>query len=505
MIDKEIEAQILRYHLVEKWPVGTIAQQIGIHHDTIERVLCQSGLPGIKKICRPSIIDPYLPFIKETLKKFPRLHASRIFGMVKERGYPGGPDHFRHVLSRIRPRPAAEAYLRLRTLPGEQAQVDWAHFGKLIIGRAARPLMGFVMVLSWSRKIFLRFFLDHRMSNFLQGHIEAFAAFGGCPRVCLYDNLKSVVIERKGDAIRFHPTILDFAAHYHYEPRPVAPYRGNEKARAERAIRYARHSFFAARTFEDIDDLNRQARQWCEGTSADRPCPEDQTMTVREAFEQEQPRLLPLPDNPFPAEERVEVKVGKTPYVRFDLNDYSVPHTKVRRTLVVMASETTVRILEGNEILAEHVRNYDKKAQIENPAHVAALQEQKRQARQHRGMDRLQHAVPNSAEMMLRLAERGAGLGSATSALLRLVDHYGAKAVEQAIAKSLGNDAPHPNSVRRILEQNHQARGVAPPMPVPLPDDPRIRNLTVRAHDLKSYDSLKEVTSHAKATPKKTK
>ena len=261
-------------------------------------------------------------------------------------------------------------------------------------------------------------------------------------------------------------------------------------------------SFFAARAFEDLDDLNRQARQWCEGASADRPCPEDQTMTVREAFEQEQPRLLSLSDNPFPAEERVEVRVGKTPYVRFDLNDYSVPHTKVRRNLVVLATEKTVRILEGNDILAEHERSYDKRAQIENPDHLAALQEQKRQARQHRGMDRLQRAVPNSAELMLRLAERGDNLGSATSALLRLVDHYGAKAVDDAIAEALGNDAPHPNSVRRILERNRKSRGIEPPVAVPLPDDPRIRNLTVRAHDLKSYDSLKEVTNHAEKTQK---
>lgn len=505
MISKEIEAQILRYHLVEKWPVGTIGKQLGVHHDTIERVLCQAALPAIKKICRPSIIDPYLPFIKETLKKFPRLQASRIYWMVKERGYPGGPDHFRHFLARIRPRPSAEAFLRLRTLPGEQAQVDWAHFGKLIIGRAARPLMGFVMVLSWSRKIFLRFFLDQRMSSFLQGHIEAFEAFGGCARVNLYDNLKSVVLERRGDAIRFNPTILEFAAHYHYEPRPVAPYRGNEKARAERAIRYARHSFFAARTFEDLDDLNRQARQWCEGASADRPCPEDQTMTVREAFEQEQPRLLPLPDNPYPAEERVEVRVGKTPYIRFDLNDYSVPHTRVRRTLVVMATEKTVRILDGDEILAEHRRSYDKKAQIENPDHVAALQEQKRHARQHRGMDRLQRAVPNSAELMLRLAERGDNLGSATAALLRLVDHYGAKTVEDAITETLANDAPHPNSVRHILERNHKTQGKVPPVPLPLPNDPRIQNLTVRPHDLKTYDALNEVPNHAEETQNNTK
>ena len=493
MIPKELEAKILRYHHVEKWPVGTIASQLGVHHDTVERVLHQAGLPVIKKIERPSMVDPFRPFITKTLEEFPKLQASRLFQMVRERGYLGQPDHFRHVISRIRPRPPAEAYLRLRTLPGEQAQVDWAHFGKLSIGRALRPLMAFVMVLSWCRKIFLRFFLDQRMSSFLQGHVEAFAAFNGCARVLLYDNLKSAVLERKGDAIRFNPTLLDFAAHYRYEPRPVAPYRGNEKARAERAIRYARGSFFAARHFVDLDDLNRQAAEWCEGLASDRPCPGDRTMTVREAFAEEQPRLLPLPENPFVTDDRVEVKVGKTPYVRYDRNDYSVPHDRVRRTLVVLASENAVRVLDGNEVVAEHERSYDKGAQVEDPEHLAELQKQKREARQHRGLDRLQHAVPNSSELMVRLAERGINLGSATSALLRMLDRYGAQKLEAALTEALTQKSPHPNSVRRILERNAKAAGTAPPVAVPLSDDPRVRNLTVKPHDLKTYDALKEV------------
>ena len=142
----------------------------------------------------------------------------------------------------LRPRPAAEAYLRLRTLPGEQAQVDWGHFGHLSIGRARRPLMAFVMVLSHSRMIFLRFFLDARMDSFLRGHVEAFCAFNGCPRVALYDNLKSAVLERVGDAIRFNPELLGLAAHYHFEPRPVAPARGNEKGYVAYCTSLARSS-----------------------------------------------------------------------------------------------------------------------------------------------------------------------------------------------------------------------------------------------------------------------
>lgn len=143
-IPPELEAQILRYYHVERWRPGTIARQLRVHHGTVARVLAQAGLPRIGAPSRPSRVDPYLPFILGTLEKFPTLTASRLYAMVRERGYSGGPDHFRHVISRHRPRPKAEAYLRLATLPAEQGQVDWGHFGKHTIGRAMRPLMAFV-------------------------------------------------------------------------------------------------------------------------------------------------------------------------------------------------------------------------------------------------------------------------------------------------------------------------------------------------------------------------
>ncbi|QXP84903.1 IS21 family transposase [Methylococcus sp. Mc7] len=345
-IAQELEAQILRYHHVEHWRIGTIATQLGVHRTTVQRVLAQAGLPARVAQPRASAVDPYVPFIRETLEKFPTLTASRLHAMVRERGYPGGADHFRHLIALHRPRPKAEAYLRLRTLPGEQAQVDWGHFGYLTLGRARRPLMAFVMVLSYSRCLFLRFFLDARMENFLRGHVAAFQAFNGVARVLLYDNLKSAVLERQGEAIRFHPTLLALAGHYRFEPRPVAVARGNEKGRVERAIRYVRDHFFAARTFADLADLNAQASAWCRGSAAERRWPEDRSRKVGEVFAEEQPRLIGLPDNPFPTEERTEVKAGKTPYIRFDLNDYSIPHTHVRRLLTVMADPERVRVLD---------------------------------------------------------------------------------------------------------------------------------------------------------------
>jgi transposase len=438
------------------------------------------------------MVDSYMPFILETLRKYPRLPASRLYHMVKERGYPGRPSHFRLIVSRHRPRPEPTAYLRLRTLPGEEAQADWAHFGKLGIGRALRPLVAFVMVLSYSRAVFLRFFLGLHTANFLRGHQEAFFRWGGVPRVVLYDNLKSAVLERIGDAIRFNPLLVDFSAHWRYEPRPVAVARGNEKGRVERAVRFVRTSFFATRRWKDLADLNRQAEEWAWGEAMDRRWPQETTRTVREAFQEERGKLLELPHNPFPTQERCEVTVGKTPYVRFDLNDYSVPHELVRKTLVVLADEETVRILDGTEVVATHQRSYDKGQEIEDPRHIERLVEEKREARKHRGLNRLSHAAPSSARLLEEIAERGGGLGGSVARLLELLESYGAEELEAAIGEALRLGTPHPHAVRHILERRRQEDGKPAALPLDLPEDPRLRGLSVKPHCLDSYDTFQE-------------
>jgi hypothetical protein len=141
MITRAMEAEVLRLHHAEKWPIGTIARQLMLHHSTVRRVLAQAGVPEAQKTTRPAMADPFIPFMLETLKAYPKLCASRQYIMVRERGYRGGSDHFRSIVARLRPRPIAEAYLRLRTLPGQQAQCDWAHFGSITIGKATRPPM----------------------------------------------------------------------------------------------------------------------------------------------------------------------------------------------------------------------------------------------------------------------------------------------------------------------------------------------------------------------------
>lgn len=491
MISKELETRIVLLARSEGWPVGTIATQLGLHADVVLRVLSRQGRPE-PRLVRPTIVDPYLPFIHDTLRRFPKLRASRLFDMCVERGYTGGPSHFRAKIAELRPRPAPEAYLRLATLSGEEAQVDWAHFGRLSIGRASRALMAFVMVLSYSRMIFLRFFLGAQMECFVAGHCEAFTAFGGVPRVLLYDNLKSAVLERVDEAIRFHPTLLALAQHYRFEPRPVAPCRGNEKGRVERAIRFVRESFFAARRWKDLADLNAQAREWCAGRAANRPCPEDRSRTVRVVFEEERERLQELPATSFPIEELVEVSIGKTPYARFDGNDYSVPHALVGRTLTVAASESVVRMLDGIAQVASHARSYDKGKQIEDPAHVEALVLAKRRGARGRAKQRLTHAAPTVAKLLEELARRGENLGVATRAFTRLLDGYGAERLERAAREVLGRGVCDAHSLELVLERERIDEGRPPVVPVELPADPRVRGIAVRPHELSSYDALVE-------------
>jgi transposase len=188
MIPPETRVQIRRYFYAEHWKIGTIAQALNVHPDTVRRAIEVERFQHAEPL-RPSIVDPYLPFLRETLEQHPRLRATRLYRMIRDRGYAGSVEQLRRVVARLRPQPR-EAVLRLQVFPAEQGQVDWAYFGSVLVGRARRQLSGFVMTLSWSRALYLEFFFDQTMQNFLRGHVRAFAAWSGAPRIILYDNLK---------------------------------------------------------------------------------------------------------------------------------------------------------------------------------------------------------------------------------------------------------------------------------------------------------------------------
>ncbi len=439
MISPETRALIRRYFYAEHWKIGAIASELGVHPDTVRNAVESERFHST--LMRPSLTDPYLGFVRQTLDEHPRLRATRIHAMLRDRGYTGSIVQLRRAVARLRPR-KQEPFLQLHTLAGEQAQVDWAHFGHVMVGRAKRALSCFVMTLSYSRALYLEFFFDQTMENFLRGHVHGFAAWGGQPRVILYDNLKSVVLERRGDQIHFNPRLIELSGHYHFAPRPCQVRAGNQKGRVERAIRYVRDSFWAGRVFTTLAECNRQAWLWRDEVAHLRRWPGGDHRTVAAAFAEEQPRLLPPAQHPFPTECIVPIQSGKTIYVRFDLNDYSIPPQAVGRPLTLAASDTTVRILDGAAELARHVRSYDRHQLVLDPAHQDAVLALKRKSFHTTPGGRLEQAVPESRQLLDRAFAQGESAGAQTAQLMKLLERHGAAALRRAIQEALARNPP---------------------------------------------------------------
>ena len=488
MIPDEQVARIRHLFHAEHWKIGTLAAELGLHPDTVRAALNTDRFRSHPRL-RDRLTDPYLNFLRETLQQYPRLRTTRLLQMIQPRGYTGSVSQLRRVVADLRP-PRREAFLRLRVFPGEQAQSDWAYFGEVRMGRARRRLSGFVLTLSYSRALWLEFFLDQSLENFLLGHVHAFQDWGGAPRNLETDNLRSVVLERRGDAIHFHPRFLELSAHYHFATRPCRPARGNEKGRVERAIQYVRHSFFAARPFTTLADFNRQALDWRNQVALQRPWPGDDSRTVAQVFEEEKPHLLPLPAHPFSCDLIRTVYADKTLYVRFDLNDYSVPPRALGRALTLVASPTTVRLLDGSTEIVSHPRSYDRHELVEDPAHRQALLEQKRKALGATASGRLAALVPESQAFLQAAFERGESTARLTVQLLHLLDDYGAGELAAALREALDRHTPRLSSVAFILARRHRQRRQRTPLPVNLSRRPDLQNLTVSNPSLEAYDEL---------------
>jgi transposase len=486
MIDIETVARIRQLYYREHWRIGTIATELGLHHATVRHAL-GDRFRSVRQV-RRSVLDPYVEFMQEILERHPRLRATRLWAMLTARGCPASIRQVRRKVATLRPK-RQEAFLCRRTFPGEEGQVDWAGFGQVRVSGAKRTLSLFAMVLSYSRAVYLEFFLDQTLASFLRGHVRAFLALGGVPRVLLYDNLRSAVIERRDDAVRFNPRLLELAAHYHFLPRACRPGRGNEKGRVERTLRYVRDSFFAARSFTTIADFNRQAHEWRDTIAHQRRWVQDDSRTVSDALTEEQPRLLSLPAHPFDTDEIITVASRKTIYVRFDRNDYSIPPGAVGRSLTLVASDTRVRLFDKQTLIAQHRRSWGRHERVEDPVHVAALLAEKQRACGSVPATRLQAAVPESEAFLDAAFARGESVALLTRKLLLLLDDFGAAELRTAMAKAMATNSPRIASVAFLLNQRRRQtqRRLAP---VDLSRRPDLADLYVTPHAPEVYDEL---------------
>ena len=485
-VARDTEAEIRRLYFAEHWKRGTIATQLSVHPDVVERVLGSFGpRPGTP---RPDarVLDMYEPFIAETLDRYPRLVSTRIYDMLCERGFTGSIRTLRRHVRLVRPRPKAEAVLRVETLPGEQAQVDWAHVGEIAVPGGRRPLWAFVMVLAHSRASFAELVLSLDVHSLRRSLVRAAVAFGGLPRQWLFDNAKTIVVERRGDAVRFHADLLDLAGRLHVQPRLCAPYRPQEKGGVERAIRFFKERFFAARTFHSIEHGNAQLAEFMERIAHARPHPRWPDRTVAEVFADERPRLLPVPD-PLPTTDLVApIAVDRAAFVKLDTNRYSVPHTYAGRTLTLVTNEVDLRLLDGDSEVARHPRSWARNEWHELPEHRATLVKERRAARDLKGRDRLRVEIPDIDRLLEQWALAGRNLGNMVARTIGLLDAYGAPVVREAVADMLARGTHDHGAMAILCEQRRRRRGDRPPLIVALGE--HVHERDVVPHDLGGYD-----------------
>lgn len=298
------------------------------------------------------------------------------------------------------------------------------------------------------------------------------------------------MIARRGEQVQFQPQYLELAGHYCFAPQPCRIRRANEKGRVERAIRYLRESFFAARAFANLVDLNAQARSWRDEVAHQRPWPQDPSRTVAEVFAEEQQRLHPLPQHPFSAETLRPVGAKKTCFVRFDTNDYSIPPELVDRPLTLCASDTVVRILDSGREVARHLRSYDKRQLIEDPAHRAALLALKRRALGAVSSSVLIQTVPEAERFLDRAFTAGESTAAVTRHLEQLLGLYGADALRAAVITTLDGATASLAALRYVLEKQRRSERRSHRPTLDLGDRPELRSLHVQPHSLEDYDGI---------------
>jgi transposase len=483
-VDRETEVEIRRLYFAEHWKRGTIAAQLGVHGDVVERVIGPLGPRPANTEARPSLLDPYRGFVLETLQRYPRLVATRIYDMVVERGYTGSLRTLRRFVLAHRPAPTREVYVRLETLPGEQSQVDWAHVGHIRVKGGVRALYCFVLLLRYSRVMWAELVLEQTTASLLRSLMRAAQYFGGVTHQWLFDNPKSIVAAREGSAIRFQPDLVELAGALHVSLRACRVRKPTDKGGVERGIRYLKTRFFPARVIPSLHAGNAALLHFLENIANKRQHPVHRERTVQDVFARERERLLPLPAAAVPTDLVTSAPADKTALVSFDTNRYSVPPEAANRILTLVANDVEVRLLDQGRVVATHARSWAKNDLVEAPAHRAEILASKPGARDGKGRDRLRAEVPQADELMRRWLDDGRNVGSLVVRTLQLLDLYGASVLSSAVEDLLQRGGHDFGALAMLCEQRRKK----PRRLLPVQLAPHVVDRDVIPHDLGGYD-----------------
>jgi len=481
------EAEIRRLHFAERWKVGTISAQLQLHPDAVRRVV---GLLSERRVApprQPSLIEPFAAFIDETLARYPRLRATRLYDMIGPRGYKGSVRTLREHVALVRPAPRGEVFLRTEPMIGEQSQIDWAYVGPREVANGRRALWIFVIVLAHSRAMWGEFVWDLSAWSLRRSLLRAATYFQGNTRQWLFDNPRTVVLERHGDAVRFHPMLLELAGQMHVQPRLCGVRKPQQKGRVERAVRYIRERLLAGRTVLDVTTGNRLMLEFLDETANRRPHPVHRDRTVADLLAEERERLLPLPASMPGVEQVAPVTADKTAFIHFDTNLYSVPSVYSERALTLAADDARVRLLDGDKEVARHERSWGRRLRIEAHEHRAEIIAHKRRASDLKGRDRLHAIVPEIDVLMARWVAAGRNVGSMVGRTIHLLNLYGDTLLAQAVTELVARGTHDPGALAILCEQRRRAAEKPVPIEVRLGD--HVPDRDVVPHDLGGYDA----------------
>ena len=488
MLSPELQAEILAAYYGQKKKIRRIARELRVCRKTVRTVVLRRTVElEVQSSNRATILDPYKPEIAELLEKEPKISSRVILERIRKSGYSGGLGIVQIWLRKVRAVRVRgrEAFLQLQFAPGECAQVDWGEFGD-VFGDGVK-MHCFVIVLCFSRLLYIEFSRSEKFEEFIRCHENAFKYFCGVPLECWYDNLATAVTDRIGKLVRFNSRFMAYMGHHGIHPQACNPARGNEKGRVEDAVKFIRSGFWQGRSFKDFEDLNKQARVWLDESANVR---EHRTTrkVVRLHFEGEEKKYLrPMNPSPYDTDDVTSRVVPSHFHIVYETNRYSVPWTLVGMSITLRVSDQWIKVFYNEKFICRHERSYKKHQVITQSVHGQGLLERKPGNRDNWQIAAVKNLGPRMSEYLKLIQSGRRSLKNEVSKILGLVTVYGENEVVLVVEGLLENAIVGVENLELALKNRHLRDASLNPQPLNFQNQ-RL-NRVVQAVDLRRYDA----------------
>lgn len=488
MIDYPTFCQIRLLHDQKNLKASQIANELQLDPKTVEKWIGHSTYQQRQSPKRSSKLDPFKGPIVAMLERHPYT-AQQILQQLHEQGYEGGYTILKDFVRQVRP-VRKPAFLMLEFAAGECAQVDWGSYGSIAVGSTRRRLSFFVMVLCYSRLMYLEFTLRESMEHFLSCHRRALEFFGGCPQKVMIDNLKvGVVRHPTGEKAQFNPRYLDFAAHYGFQPVACNVRKGNEKGRVENGVGYVKKNFLNGLEIPSFRAINPGARRWLDTTANVRIHGETRRKPL-EHFEQEKPFLKPLPAMPYDCALIQPTSANRCCRVRFEANRYSVPYLYASQKLSLKIYPDELCIYHNGKLIATHARCYDRHQKIDNPDHPKELLIQRKKARQQSLLLAFLNLSPQADLYCQKLQEKRLNTPHHIQKIVALSELYSSEEIARAIQDAITFQAYGCEYIANILAQRKEPAPTSGALHLTRRQD--LLDLELPAADLSAYEAIQQ-------------